>query len=100
MKIIMELSIINPSKELSSSVKYGASIFVILKSRLIQWVGGLFNKNSIPGFIQPINYRDPVSGYHIEIKITPLFTKLSVNGRDFYFKRFSGRFDGTGVGCD
>lgn len=42
---------------------------------------------------------DELTGRAIEVRVEPLFIVFSVDGRDYYFRRFSGRFDGTGLGC-
>jgi hypothetical protein len=59
-------------------------------------MGRFLNRRRVAGAVQPINFNDPLTGNHIEVAINPLFTVLSVNGRDYYFKRLTGRFDGTG----
>lgn len=60
--------------------------------RLVNWV-------NIPGTIANFEVDDEVSGLRIEARTGIFFTRLSINGRDFYFRRFSGKFDGTGSGC-
>jgi len=62
-------------------------------------LGRLFNRLHIPGSIAPMNYKDIVTGDAIDVTVSPLFVRLSINGRDYYFDRFNGRFDGTGMGC-
>jgi hypothetical protein len=65
-----------------------------------EWgIGRLLNVSGVPGLVQPTAIEDSVAGLELSVKTTPLFTILSVNGRDFYFQRKSGRFDGTGTGC-
>lgn len=49
-----------------------------------------------PGFVTPIDYADRVTGDYISIRINKYFTVISVNNRDYYFRRFTGKFDGTG----
>ena len=53
----------------------------------------LFN---VPGFVTPIEYADRVTGDYISIRIDKYFTVISVNNRDYYFRRLTGEFDGTG----
>jgi hypothetical protein len=53
----------------------------------------------LPGAISEANIQDPVTGDRVEIRIGNLYTRLSLNGRDYYFDRVSGRYDGTGMGC-
>jgi hypothetical protein len=76
-----------------------ASKFQIYFSRIIECFGKLFCNFHIPGFIKPIELHDEVTGYQVNIKVSPHFTKLSINGRDFYFHRLTGKYDGTGQGC-
>ncbi len=61
--------------------------------------GRLVNQCRIPGAIQPMHINDKLSGQTLDVTVGPFFTCISVNGRDYYFCRFSGRLDGTGVGC-
>jgi len=39
---------------------------------------------------------DPVTNLHIRVKTSPFYVTFSVNERDFYWNRWSGKFDGTG----
>ena len=77
----------------------GASRYQIVQGRLQVALYRLFNKLGFPGGIKDMTITDKLTGQHIEIKVGVLFTRLSVNGRDYYFRRLSGRFDGTGYGC-
>ena len=56
----------------------------------------LFTLFNIVGFVKPTEYVDRVTGDYISVRISPTFTVISINNRDYYFKRFTGRFDGTG----
>ena len=47
------------------------------------------------GFIQPFAYEDPETGDRIAISVSDFYTKLSVNGRDYFFIRETGKFDGA-----
>ncbi len=62
-------------------------------------LGALLNRWDVPGTVKPMIFDDPVTGDRIEIKVTPLRTVLSVNGREYTFDRLSGQFSGTGMGC-
>jgi hypothetical protein len=64
-----------------------------------QIVGTMLRKLRAPGFIKDVEIQDETSGHSISVKSTALFTIVTVNGRDFFFHRLSGRFDGTGSGC-
>lgn len=58
-----------------------------------KWLYTLFN---VPGFVSPIDYPDRVTGDYIRIRVNQRFTVISVNNRDYFFRRLTGRFDGTG----
>ena len=46
-------------------------------------------------FIRPFAYEDPETGDRITVSVSDLYTKLSVNERDYFFVRETGTFDGT-----
>ncbi|KKN61937.1 hypothetical protein LCGC14_0517060 [marine sediment metagenome] len=52
-----------------------------------------------PGFVEDIDINDSVTGQQLTVSSSPYFTRISVNGRDYYFDRLTGKFDGTGMGC-
>lgn len=56
----------------------------------------LFMFLCIPGFVKPIDYPDIVTGNRIRIMVGLRFTVITVNNRDYYFRRCTGVFDGTG----
>lgn len=45
--------------------------------------------------IKPFAYDDPITGDHVEITVSPYYSKLTVNKREYYFIRETGEFDGT-----
>ena len=47
--------------------------------------------------IQDIEINDEATGQHVVVKTGKKFTKLSVDGRDYFFDRLSGEFTGTGM---
>ncbi len=67
--------------------------------RFEEALGSFLNRSRMPGIVRPMIFDDPVTGDRVEIKVTPLRTVLSVNGRDYTFQRLSGAFVGTGMGC-
>lgn len=77
----------------------GATAWDKIGTRLRERIGNLLNRRRVPGFVQPMSLDDPVTGQRIEITVSPLFTTVSVNGRDYFFRRLTGKFDGTGMGC-
>ncbi len=92
------LYVIGPEERGKPTV-YGASRAAIISTRLKEVLCRLLNWLGAPGVIKPLQYDDPLTGMVIEIRVGVLFTRLTVDGRDFYFHRLSGRFDGTGQGC-
>jgi hypothetical protein len=62
-------------------------------------LGRLLSKLGFPGMVKPLEYEDSYTGNHLKITTSALFTIISINGRDYWFHRLSGRFDGTGSGC-
>lgn len=62
-------------------------------------IGRLLNRLRVPGCIRPVEFIDETTGRHIKVTTGSLFTRISVDGRDYYFRRISGRYDGSGMGC-
>ena len=46
-------------------------------------------------FIKPFAYNDPETGDRITVSVSDVYTKLSVNDREYYFVRENGTFDGA-----
>ena len=46
--------------------------------------------------IKPFVYHDKVTGQTISLKKSSYYTILSIDGRDYYFNRETGEFDGPG----
>ena len=63
------------------------------------WLGRTATRLGMPGLIQETSIHDALTGQKLEVSIGALFTKLCVNGRDYYFRRCSGAYEGTGFGC-
>lgn len=61
--------------------------------------GRLLQRLKIPGAVTDTIIEDGLTAQRIEVKVGVLFTRISVNGRDYYFDRVTGLFDGTGSGC-
>jgi hypothetical protein len=47
--------------------------------------------------IKPFTYDDPETGDRIEVSVSPHYSKITVNSREYFFIRESGEFDGTGT---
>ena len=85
------------SSAIGNATVSAATRWDIWTSRMREAMGGALNRVKAPGAVQPLAYEDPVTGDHIGVSVDSLFTVLSVNGRDYYFNRLSGEFDGTGM---
>lgn len=61
--------------------------------------GAVANWLRLPGFVRPIDFDDETTGHRIKIRVTRGYTIVSVDGRDYWFQRLTGKFDGTGSAC-
>lgn len=54
-----------------------------------------------PGRVADLEYNDLVTGNHIRVHNSENYVRFSVNNRDYFFNRDTGKFDGTGMclGC-
>lgn len=77
----------------------GATPLDIWRSRARLFLGRVMTQCGIPGLINDATIKDSLTGDEIIVSVGPLFVRLSINGRDYYFDRLTGRFDGTGLGC-
>lgn len=86
-----------PSERTGHPARGGASTLRIFSARFRGWLGRVLNVARIPGAIQSVEIDDSVAGQHIAVSVGDLFVRLSMNGRDYYFNRLTGCFDGTGM---
>ena len=66
-------------------------------SILRQWLGWILNKLGLPGFVGDTEFRSRKLAAHVRVRRRRLFTIVSVNGLDVYFRRLTGRLDGVGM---
>lgn len=85
-----------PAEKTGHPARGDATAKDILLGRFRGWIGRMLNLARAPGAIQSTEIEDGVAGQRIAVLVGDLFVCLSVNGRDYYFNRLSGRFDGTG----
>lgn len=85
-----------PTVAVGRPAHVGATWLSTARFRLIQAIGAALNWIGAPGAVQPMALDDAVSGLSVSVTVSALYTKIKVNGRDFYFDRMTGRFDGTG----
>ncbi len=73
---------------------------VTWKTRLRDWAREsgyrLLNAVGVPGVIRDTTYRDELTGHTVTVRIGLYYTLVTVDGRDFYFHRLTGKLDGTG----
>jgi hypothetical protein len=69
------------------------------RGRCREAVGRLLRRLRVPGVIRACELTDAVTGQHVAVNVGTLYVRVTVDGRDYYFDRFTGRFDGTGMGC-
>ena len=88
-----------PRRDIPISSSGSSTFFDVLRGRFRSLVGRCLNHLRAPGMIRSTSINDPLSGQQIEVAVQQSFVKLTVNGRDYYFDRLTGKFDGTGLGC-
>ncbi len=59
-------------------------------------LGQLLNAFRIPGLIAECDYEAGICKANIKVRYGPLFTIISVNGLDIYFRRLTGQIGGVG----
>ena len=83
----------------SAAARGGARWWQRITARAKVALGRALARLGVPGAVAAVEIRDSASGNSVTINVGPLFTRVQVNGRDFYFDRFTGKLDGTGSGC-
>lgn len=78
----------------------GATRRARVAASLRELVGRWLVRVGVPGFVADVEIHDDVTGHTIGVQTGPLFTRVTVDGRDFYFRRLTGRYDGAGVSRD
>ncbi len=58
--------------------------------RILQWL-------RIPGFVRPFKYRDETGDMELGVRTSPRYTVVSINGKELFFRRETGTFDGSGA---
>jgi len=99
MKVLSRPKLIPFPKHGDSQQNHGRSLLGYLRILVSECLGRLLNRLGVAGAVKPMKISDSLTGQKMEIRVGLLFTRISVNGRDYYFNRLSGRFDGTGMGC-
>jgi hypothetical protein len=77
-----------------------ASRFDVARWRMREWLGRIANRLRLPGAIADTEFVDTVTGQVLSVRVGRLFVVMRVDGREYYFWRFSGRYDGAGSCAD
>jgi hypothetical protein len=85
-----------PLERIARAAVGNASKMQIWKGRMREWLGWMLNRANAPGAIRAASFKDSMTGQEVEISVGELFVRLTVNGRDYYFDRLTGKLDGTG----
>ncbi|MGB7621364.1 MAG: hypothetical protein WBN92_03345, partial [Terriglobia bacterium] len=74
------------------------SPWLIFKDAFKAWLGTTLNRFGFPGGVRDVEFDDQVTGQRVQIRVGVLFTRISIGGRDYYFRRISGKYNGSGMG--
>jgi hypothetical protein len=61
------------------------------------YFGKFLNAIGFPAAVNKCDYRSGALGVTVKVEHRDLFTVITVNGLDVYFKRISGEIDGVGI---
>jgi hypothetical protein len=92
----MKILRLNSGVGVTRPVVSGASFLTIVNGRFKGWMGLLANRLGLPAVLSEIEITDELTGQRVSIRKGVYFTIVSLDGRDYYFKRLTGKFDGTG----
>ena len=95
--IIMIISF--PIKQKLYPSSTGATKTDIIVGRIKECLGRTLLRTGIPAMLSDCSINDELTGQQIDIQSGVLFTRVSINGRDYFFDRFTGKYSGTGTGC-
>ena len=85
------------NQDMPETIISGATRWTIWKSRLRVKLGWIINKIGVPGAIDNFSFNDPLNGLMVVVRVTPSFTYITIDGRDYAFDRITGKFAGTGM---
>jgi hypothetical protein len=86
-----------PAERILRAAAGGASQWQIWRGRAREIAGRTLCRLGLPGAIANAEIRDDLTGQEINVTVQAHYVRLTVNGRDYYFDRITGRFDGTGA---
>jgi hypothetical protein len=86
-----------PAERVARAAVGGASQWQIWHGRMREIAGRVLCRLGVPGAIATTEIRDDLTGQEIKVIVQGHYVRLTVNSRDYYFDRITGRFDGTGT---
>lgn len=85
-----------PAERTSHPARAGATVLDVAKGRFREILGQIANRFGAPGAVRAVKIEDRASGQQITVEVGTVMVRWTVNGRDFYFDRLTGRYDGAG----
>jgi len=71
------------------------SLWIRIRSKVRYVAGLLLEKSHSPARIKEFEYIDPITNEIVYLSTGARYSVLHVGGKQFYFERVTGRFDGT-----
>ena len=66
-----------------------------LRLSFLTWAGRILNVAGLPGYVRAGQYQSEFGT--VRVRVSPLYTVVTVNGMDVFFYRLTGGIDGVGV---
>ena len=60
-------------------------------------LGRIMMRFKIPDFIKPMEIYDRLTNSYLKVKTVKYYTIIYINGKDLYFQRLAGKYDGSGM---
>ena len=86
-----------PSERVPRAAAVGATRLQIWRGRARKCVGRILNRAGAPGAIRDVSLKDCLTGQEVSVTVGASYVRFTVNDRDYYFDRITGRFDGSGA---
>jgi hypothetical protein len=62
----------------------------------LRYLGALLHRIGMPGWVKEGDYVSPSFGTTVSVRVSPLYTRVSIDGTEVFFDRVTGRIDGIG----
>ena len=85
-----------PTERVPRTAVGGATHFQIWRGRFRDWIGRVLNRAGAPGAIRDMELSDALTKQQIAVSVGSTYVRLTVNERDYYFDRLTGRLTGSG----